>query len=87
MIDLAHIERQPILIDRLERYRRAHKIGSLGEAIEHLIRIGLFTDAAPDGATLMRRGNQVEWSAPPKSDAALAPWDPAPPPSDDGYRA
>ena len=61
----AGIEIQPILLDRIERYRVRHKIATLADAVERLVRVGLFTDAMPSGSTLVRRdGLAAEWRAP-----------------------
>ena len=63
---LAGIEIQPILLDRIERYRARHCIATLGDAVERLVRRVLFTDAMPDGSQLVRRdGFTAEWRTPP----------------------
>lgn len=38
---LAGIEIQPILLDRIERYRARHCIATLGDAVERLVRLGV----------------------------------------------
>jgi len=58
------VERQAILMDRIGRYRRRHKIASLGDAVERLIRMGLFVDAMPDGSRLVRREPEPEPGGP-----------------------
>jgi hypothetical protein len=62
------------LIERIERYQRSHNISTLDDAIERLVRIGLFTEAAPTGSQLARRGESVTWSAPdePRPSAPIA---------------
>lgn len=83
---LAGIEAQPILMDRIERYRVRHKIATLGEAIERLIRLSLFLDILPDRSTLIRRdGLTAEWRPPAKPASERAnspPWDRGEPASD-----
>lgn len=64
MSDLDAILTQPILVDRIERYRARHKIATLADAVERLVRVGLFTDAMPDGSQLVRRDGRAEWRAP-----------------------
>jgi hypothetical protein len=43
-------------------YRARHKIASLSDAIERLIRIGLFTETAPHDAQLGRTSDESEWA-------------------------
>ena len=57
------LESQPILRDRIERYAAKRKL-PLGDAIERLVRLGLFTEAAPPGSVLIRNGNGSAWEAP-----------------------
>lgn len=65
-MSLGQIEAQPLLMERLSRYCRAHKIERLGDAIERLIRIGLMVEAVPIGSTLIRRdGPLPEWGQAP----------------------
>lgn len=76
-LDLRSIEAQPILRERVARARRI----SAADAVERLIRIGLFTEAAPEGSTLIRRGSLPEWSPPEAEASANAqPWERGGPP-------
>jgi hypothetical protein len=70
--ELAAIAAQPILHDRIERYRKRHNIETLADAIERLKRAGLFVDAMPDGSILVRRNGLVAWAGP--KDNLQQPW-------------
>jgi hypothetical protein len=86
MIETAQIEEQAILRERIERYQRKRGLASIGDAIESLVTLGLFTDAMPDGSTLVRRdGGLAEWREPRQlaGQSGREPWDRAPPPPDD----
>jgi hypothetical protein len=78
---LDQIEAQPLLMERLSPYCRERKIERLGDAIERLIRIGVFTEAAPIGSTLIRQGSLSEWR-PPEAEASSSaqPWERGGPP-------
>lgn len=65
---IAQIEAQVLLVERIERYRRAHGVATIADAIERLVRVGLFTEACPDGSRLVRRGERTEWRAPASDD-------------------
>ena len=64
MPTLIRIELRSALIERIERYRHKRGVASINDAVEALIRIGLFIDAAPDGAVLMRRDERSELQSP-----------------------
>jgi hypothetical protein len=63
-IDLRQLEAQPVLIEWIESYRVKLKLASLADAVERLIRIGLFSEAAPDGSMLVRDGGWTGWTPP-----------------------
>jgi hypothetical protein len=78
MSETAQVEAQAILRERIERYQRKRGLASRGDAIESLVRLGLFTDAMPDGATLIRRdGGLAEWREPRQlaRQSGREPWD------------
>ena len=71
LFDTRQIEAQPILRERIERYRRKRGFVSFADAIESLVRLGLVTEAMPDGSTLIRRGSLPEWRSP---ETGRDPW-------------
>jgi hypothetical protein len=59
---LRAVKRNRSVPTALSSYRARHKIASLSDAIERLIRISLFTETAPHDARLVRTSDESEWA-------------------------